>query len=142
MAKLRTLFFCTECGNETPRWQGQCPACNAWNTLAEEPAPEKRRSGRGGAAQLVVTRSAEAVRLADVAASAQSVVGLDEAQPAMHRSVELVGLDAEHPGGPTIPAHAVPTDIDLPYANFAGVERPQVRHLHHDVAHHLGVAGY
>lgn len=69
MAKLRTLFFCTECGNETPRWQGQCPACNAWNTLAEEPAPEKRRSTRGSAAQLVVTRSAEAVRLADVETS-------------------------------------------------------------------------
>lgn len=36
MAKTRTAFFCTECGNETPRWQGQCPACNAWNTLVEE----------------------------------------------------------------------------------------------------------
>ena len=37
MARLRTAFFCTECGNETARWQGQCPACSAWNTLAEEP---------------------------------------------------------------------------------------------------------
>ena len=38
MAKTRTAFFCTECGNETPRWQGQCPACGAWNSLAEEPS--------------------------------------------------------------------------------------------------------
>src|SRR5690606_20668415 len=66
MAKLRTLFFCTECGNETPRWQGQCPACNAWNTLAEEPAPEKRRSVRSGATPLQAMRTTSAVRLADV----------------------------------------------------------------------------
>lgn len=38
MAKTRTVFFCTDCGNETARWQGQCPACSAWNTLVEEPA--------------------------------------------------------------------------------------------------------
>ena len=35
MAKSRTSFFCTECGNESPRWQGRCPACGAWNTLQE-----------------------------------------------------------------------------------------------------------
>lgn len=35
MAKSRTSFFCTECGNESPRWQGKCPACGAWNTLQE-----------------------------------------------------------------------------------------------------------
>ncbi len=65
MAKLRTLFFCTECGNETPRWQGQCPACNAWNTLTEEPAPEKRRGARTGTAA-APARAADVVRLADV----------------------------------------------------------------------------
>lgn len=36
MAKTKTRFFCKECGNDTPRWQGQCPSCHAWNTLAEE----------------------------------------------------------------------------------------------------------
>ncbi|MGH7459169.1 MAG: DNA repair protein RadA [Longimicrobiaceae bacterium] len=42
----RAAFFCTECGNETPRWEGKCPACGAWNSLAEPPAlPELRRSG-------------------------------------------------------------------------------------------------
>ncbi len=66
MAKVRTLFFCTECGNETPRWQGQCPACQAWNTLAEEPAPERRRGARAGAPAADAVRAAGAVRLADV----------------------------------------------------------------------------
>ncbi len=31
-------WFCSACGNESPRWFGQCPACAAWNTLAEAPA--------------------------------------------------------------------------------------------------------
>ena len=35
MAKTKTVFFCTACGNETPKWQGKCPACGAWNTLEE-----------------------------------------------------------------------------------------------------------
>ncbi len=35
MAKTKTVFYCTECGNETPKWQGKCPACGAWNTLQE-----------------------------------------------------------------------------------------------------------
>ena len=35
MAKVKTTYYCTECGNETPKWQGKCPACGAWNTLTE-----------------------------------------------------------------------------------------------------------
>ena len=35
MAKTKTVFYCTACGNETPKWQGRCPACGAWNTLEE-----------------------------------------------------------------------------------------------------------
>ena len=35
MAKTKTVFFCTTCGGETPKWQGKCPACGAWNTLQE-----------------------------------------------------------------------------------------------------------
>jgi hypothetical protein len=38
MAKTRTAYFCRGCGNESARWQGQCPACHKWNTLVEEPA--------------------------------------------------------------------------------------------------------
>jgi DNA repair protein RadA/Sms len=43
MAKTKTAFFCTECGNETARWQGQCPACSAWNTLVEELTQKTRK---------------------------------------------------------------------------------------------------
>jgi len=35
VAKAKTVYTCTECGGQSPKWQGQCPACNAWNTLVE-----------------------------------------------------------------------------------------------------------
>lgn len=55
MAKSKTTFFCTSCGNETPRWQGRCPSCGAWNTITEhieKPMPAnlaKSRSFSDGA---------------------------------------------------------------------------------------------
>lgn len=35
MAKAKTIYSCTECGAQEPKWQGQCPSCMAWNTLVE-----------------------------------------------------------------------------------------------------------
>jgi DNA repair protein RadA/Sms len=35
MAKAKTLYACTECGGQAPKWQGQCPHCGVWNTLVE-----------------------------------------------------------------------------------------------------------
>jgi DNA repair protein RadA/Sms len=42
MAKARTVYRCSECGADSPKWAGQCPTCAAWNTLAEEIAETKR----------------------------------------------------------------------------------------------------
>ena len=39
--KAKTMFYCTECGNETPKWAGKCPACGAWNTIVEQPEATK-----------------------------------------------------------------------------------------------------
>ena len=36
MAKVKTAYFCQNCGNTYPKWQGQCNACNEWNTIVEE----------------------------------------------------------------------------------------------------------
>ena len=36
MAKAKTVFVCSECGNESPKWLGKCPACNSWNTFYEQ----------------------------------------------------------------------------------------------------------
>ena len=58
MAKTKTIFYCTECGNESPKWQGRCTACGAWNTMkehVEKPAPV----GRATAAPVGVSRTAQ-----------------------------------------------------------------------------------
>ena len=39
--KSKNMFFCTECGNETAKWSGRCPACGAWNTIQEAPVVSK-----------------------------------------------------------------------------------------------------
>lgn len=36
MAKAKTVFFCKECGNESSKWLGQCPACKQWDTMVEQ----------------------------------------------------------------------------------------------------------
>lgn len=49
--KSKTVFFCSDCGNETAKWFGKCPACGAWNTLVETPkeiASTKRTSAVAG----------------------------------------------------------------------------------------------
>lgn len=48
MAKARTTaFFCKECGYESSKWMGQCPACREWNTLVEEPLAKTSSPGAG-----------------------------------------------------------------------------------------------
>ena len=81
MAKEKTVFVCSACGYETPRWMGKCPGCNAWNTL-EEQAPQaaqqaaipvkanKQRPGTG----------ASAMRLSEIPeeTSARATTGIGE----------------------------------------------------------------
>ena len=35
-AKEKKVWFCTSCGNESPKWMGRCPACGEWNTMVEQ----------------------------------------------------------------------------------------------------------
>lgn len=48
MAKAKSVFFCTECGNETPKWAGRCPSCGAWNTLVEQAVGDGAKAKTGG----------------------------------------------------------------------------------------------
>ena len=42
--KSKSVFYCTACGNETPRWQGRCPSCGEWNTIVEQEQPTLKGS--------------------------------------------------------------------------------------------------
>ena len=70
MAKAKTtVFFCKECGFESSKWLGQCPACKEWNTLVEEPVAKKAPAGRtGGVSQRV---PAKPVKLEEVSIEEQ-----------------------------------------------------------------------
>lgn len=65
MAKTRSQYVCSECGGVSAKWQGQCPNCNAWNTLHETLA--SARPDATGEARTVSTASTP---LADVAVAA------------------------------------------------------------------------
>jgi DNA repair protein RadA/Sms len=56
----RTVFSCSACGHESPKWHGRCPGCGDWNTLVEEKPVTATRAKAG--------RGARSVRLADVEA--------------------------------------------------------------------------
>lgn len=45
MAKVQKVFVCSQCGAQTPRWQGKCSECGAWNSLQEEQIPERKLGG-------------------------------------------------------------------------------------------------
>ncbi len=47
MAKNKTVFVCNECGYESPKWMGKCPACNAWNSFFEEKVVSSSSSNSG-----------------------------------------------------------------------------------------------
>lgn len=61
MAKTKTIFFCTSCGNETPRWMGRCPGCGAYNTM-EEHIEKPAAPGRAKSAPVGLSRRPQRIR--------------------------------------------------------------------------------
>ncbi len=69
MSKPKTLYVCNECGGQTPKWEGRCPACGEWNTLVEHQAAVSSESphrfqGLTQATPLQLLSSVEAVEVA------------------------------------------------------------------------------
>jgi DNA repair protein RadA/Sms len=70
MAKAKTIYSCTECGGQTLKWQGQCPHCQAWNTLVEsvaEAQAPKRFAGLAQPSQVIALSEVEAAEEARLA---------------------------------------------------------------------------
>ena len=77
MAKTKTVFFCTACGNESPKWQGRCAACGAWNTLQEhieKPTP----AGRSRPAPMGTSRKAQRLTELDSSDELRFSTGMGE----------------------------------------------------------------
>ncbi len=63
--KKSLVFFCRECGFESAKWMGQCPACHEWNTFTEEPS-EKKKSVSKHRSQTFTGGSDRAVSMSDI----------------------------------------------------------------------------
>ncbi len=66
MAKSSSVFRCSECGAEQPKWAGRCDACGSWNTLVEEPVMKARGRTGGRAVGGIAPTSRPPVRLSAV----------------------------------------------------------------------------
>ena len=77
MAKAKTVFFCTSCGNETPKWQGRCPGCGAWNTL-EEHIEKPTAVGKARSAPVGVSRTPQKLTQVDTDAEIRFSTGMSE----------------------------------------------------------------
>ena len=77
MAKAKTIFFCTACGNESPKWQGRCPACGAWNTL-EEHIEKPAVPGRAKTAPVGMSRTPKTLHEVDTGSEIRFSTGMSE----------------------------------------------------------------
>ena len=75
MAKTKTVFYCTSCGNETPKWQGRCPACGEWNTIEEH---IQKPSGKAKPTPVGQSRQATPLMQVDTSNEIRFFTGLGE----------------------------------------------------------------
>ena len=74
MAKDKIMYVCSNCGQESAKWIGKCPACGQWNTFKEikaSPQPLSSRRGAFGAGDSISSRGRDAgkvLRLRDISA--------------------------------------------------------------------------
>ena len=69
MSKTKTAFFCSNCGYESAKWTGKCPACNEWNTFVEEVLHKGEKPNTGWSDFNTDTRKGKTVLLNEVSSS-------------------------------------------------------------------------
>lgn len=73
--KIKTAWFCTSCGNESPKWMGRCPACGEWNTMVEETVATGKKS-RNSSFSSVSPLSSKPLPLSSVETEGESRISL------------------------------------------------------------------
>ena len=77
MAKAKTVFFCTNCGNETPKWMGRCPGCGAFNTM-EEHIEKPVAAGKAKSAPVGMSRKPQRITQVDSGDEIRFYTGMGE----------------------------------------------------------------
>ena len=78
MAKTKSVFFCKECGCESPKWVGQCPACKAWDSMVEEPNAGKKSVNKAATSSPVKRAVPEKLSTVKVQNDIRIVTGVEE----------------------------------------------------------------
>lgn len=68
MAKTKTVYICSNCGADSPKWIGKCPNCGEWNTYVEETVVKESPAARRGAAAFSSSTKPRPVLLCDISA--------------------------------------------------------------------------
>lgn len=68
MAKTKTVYICSNCGADSPKWIGKCPNCGEWNTYVEETVVKESPAARRGAAAFSTSTKPRPVLLRDISA--------------------------------------------------------------------------
>ena len=76
MGKSKTVYVCSDCGTQSPKWQGQCPGCGAWNTLVETVVEPARAGGRFES--LSVTSTVQTLADVEAVEAPRAPTGIDE----------------------------------------------------------------
>lgn len=79
MSKVRTAFFCQNCGYESVKWLGQCPSCEQWNTFVEE-LIQKDDKKNNGWKSYDDKRTSKTIALHQIAANEQSRLATSDAE--------------------------------------------------------------
>ena len=66
MAKKKTIYHCTECGAQYPKWQGFCSQCGVWNSIEEEEIVVGKKEASSTFTAASITTSSRPVRLQDI----------------------------------------------------------------------------
>lgn len=74
--KEKTVWFCTNCGNESPKWMGRCPACGEWNTMAEQTVVTGKPSRNSSISSSAPASGNRPLHLKDIDASAENRLSL------------------------------------------------------------------
>lgn len=77
--KAKSLWFCSSCGNESPKWMGRCPACGEWNTMVEAPAEAKgTAASKGSPSARMERRKPQHLKEIDYSNEARMSLGMGE----------------------------------------------------------------
>src|SRR4029079_19788102 len=72
MAKIKTAFFCQNCGYESVKWLGQCPSCDQWNTFVEELIQKEDPKNNGWKNQNADKRQNKTIALSEIKSSKEN----------------------------------------------------------------------